>query len=184
MRIGYVRVSTTDQSTALQVDALNATRCDRIFEDKLSGAASCRPGLKAALDTMTAGDTLVVWRLDRLGRSLSDLIELVAGLQARGCDFLSLTEAIDTRSAGGKLVFHIFGAIAEFERRLIAERTRAGLEAARSRGIRLGRKPKLTAAQIREASRLIRSGESVESIAEQFGVGRSTLYRCIKGDAV
>ena len=134
MQIGYARVSTGDQNLDLQRDALQKAGCDRILEDRASGAKAPRPGLDAALDYVRRGDTLVVWRLDRLGRSLKDLIQLVGELDERGIGLRSLHESIDTTSSSGKLVFHIFGALAEFERNLIRERTRAGLQAARARG--------------------------------------------------
>lgn len=180
MRIGYARVSTLDQSVALQRDALTAAGCARILEDRLSGCTRQRPGLDAALGCLSSGDTLVVWRLDRLGRSLTDLIDLVSRVQAAGCGFQSLTESIDTTSAGGQLVFHVFGAIAEFERKLIGERTRAGLAAAKARGVRLGGRPKLTIEQISEAHARIAKGDNVVAIATRYGVGRSTLYRALR----
>ena len=139
MLIGYARVSTRDQTPALQLDALEAAGCERIFEETASGAHRDRPQLAAALDWMREGDALAVWRLDRLARSVRQLIDTVENLDARGIGFRSLTEAIDTTTAGGRLVFHIFGALAEFERNLISERTRAGLDAARARGQSAGR---------------------------------------------
>ena len=134
MLIGYVRVSTGEQNTDLQEDALKKAECDKIFKDTASGAKTDRPGLEEALAFLVEGDTLVVWKLDRLGRSLKHLIEVVNELYDRGIYFKSLQENIDTNSSGGKLIFHIFGALAEFERDIIRERTRAGLEAARARG--------------------------------------------------
>lgn len=177
--VGYARVSTDDQSLNLQLDALRP-RCRKIYSDKLSGKTRNRPGLDNAMDRLEPGDTFIVWRLDRLGRSLSDLIDLVSAIQAKGCEFCSVTEAIDTTTASGRLVFHIMAALAEFERRLIAERTKAGLAAARTRGVKLGRKPKLSPAKLREAKRLIRSGMKVERVAKRFRVSRSTLYSNIK----
>src|SRR5882762_5361393 len=141
MMIGYARVSTQDQSPALQLDALRAAGCDRIFEEKASGAQRDRPELKAALEYMRDGDVLVVWKLDRLARSLGQLIDTVDSLKERGIGFRSLTEQIDTTTPAGKLTFHIFGAMAEFERSIIRERTRAGLDAARARG-RTGGRPR------------------------------------------
>src|SRR5690606_21306163 len=138
MRIGYARVSTDDQNLSLQLDALAKAGCDKIYEDRMSGAKAARPGLQLALEVARAGDVLVVWRLDRLGRSLKDLIEMVSQMEARGVGFQSLQESVDTTSSGGKLIFHIFGALAEFERQLIRERTQAGLTAARARGRRGG----------------------------------------------
>jgi DNA invertase Pin-like site-specific DNA recombinase len=139
MLIGYARVSTHEQDCALQTDALTAAGCDRVFLETASGAKRDRPELKAALAAMTEGDTLVVWRLDRLARSLRHLLETIEGLEGQGKKFRSLTECIDTSTSGGKLIFSIIGAIAEFERALISERTKAGLEAARLRGRRGGR---------------------------------------------
>src|SRR5215207_9345383 len=144
MQIGYARVSTDEQTLALQLDALAAAGCDRVCTDTASGATAVRPGLGEALDHCRAGDTLVVWRLDRLGRSLRHLIETVTALAERGVGFKSLTESIDTTSPGGKLIFHIFGALAEFERDLIRARTRAGMAAARARG-RVGGHPRVAA---------------------------------------
>ena len=143
MLVGYARVSTLDQNPQLQIDALKQAGCERLYVEKASGAHHDRPELKAALAYMRPGDTLVVWRLDRLGRSLKHLIEMMAELEGQGIGFQSVTEAIDTTTPGGKLVFHIFGALAEFERNLIRERTHAGLEAARARGRRGGRRKKL-----------------------------------------
>ena len=141
MLIGYARVSTTDQNLDLQKDALNKADCEKIHEDYASGAKTDRNGLEAAIDSLRKGDTLVVWKLDRLGRSLRHLIEVINLLNNRGCYFRSLQENIDTGSSGGKLIFHVFGALAEFERDIIRDRTMAGLAAARSRG-RVGGRPK------------------------------------------
>jgi DNA invertase Pin-like site-specific DNA recombinase len=141
MIVGYARVSTDDQTLALQLDALQAAGCETVFRDTISGAKTERPGLSKALDHVRNGDMLVVWRLDRLGRSLSHLIELIQTLEGRGVGFKSLTEQIDTTTSGGKLIFHIFGALAEFERNLIRERTMTGLAAARARG-RMGGRPR------------------------------------------
>ena len=181
MRIGYARVSTLDQTPAMQRDALKEAGCDRIFTDHgVSGTVTARPGLDRALK---AGDTLVVWRLDRLGRSLSHLVQIVAELGERGVNFRSLSDPIDTGSAGGRLVLHMMGALAEFERSLIVERTRAGLMAARRRGVKLGRKPALTAAQIAHARTLIERGENTRGVAAALHVGRSTLWRALKTTA-
>lgn len=176
---GYARVSTVDQDLALQLDALQAAGCDRIFEEKASGARADRPELARALDVLREGDRLAVWRLDRLGRSLAHLIETVNGLGARGVGFVSLTEGIDTSTAGGRLVFHFFGALAEFERELIRERTLAGLAAARARGRSLGRPPALTEAQRRGVRAMRADGETPQAIAEAFGVSRATVYRAL-----
>jgi DNA invertase Pin-like site-specific DNA recombinase len=180
MLVGYARVSTEDQTSALQLDALKAAGCERIFEDKgISGAVRARPGLDDALAALQAGDVLVVWRLDRLARSLADLLAVVEGLRQRGCGFRSLTESIDTDSAGGTFIMQVFGALAEFERNLIAERTRAGLAAAKRRGARLGRRPALTDGQVDHARALIAQGESPTLVARSLKVGRSTLYRAL-----
>jgi DNA invertase Pin-like site-specific DNA recombinase len=181
MNVGYARVSTDDQDLALQRDALAAATCERIFTDTMSGAKAERPGLRDALDFCRPGDTLVVWRLDRLGRSLTNLIELMAVLDERGIGFRSLSEQIDTTTSGGKLVFHIFGALAEFERELIRERTRAGLAVARARGRQGGRPKKLdTPKKIAMAQSLYDQGtHSIDDICQMVGVSRATLYRVI-----
>jgi len=183
MKIGYARVSTDEQNLDLQRDALNAAGCERICEDRgVSGASDRRDGLSLALDTLQDGDVLVVWKLDRLGRSLSFLIELIDTLRARGAGFQSLSDGIDTTTAGGKLVFHIMGALAEFERSLIVERTKAGMDAARRRGKHVGRPPALTRQQIDHARRLIgREEETASSMAVLYGVSRSTLWRALNG---
>ena len=181
MRIGYARVSTTDQNLALQCDALKAAGCERIFEDEgVSGSIVSRPGLDRALQALTEGDTLIVWKLDRLGRSLAHLVQTVADLGERGIEFRSLSDPIDTTNAGGRLVLHMMGALAEFERSLIAERTKAGLQAAKRQGVRLGRKPKLTPAQVAHARQLMDAGENGRTVARSFGVARSTLYEALK----
>ena len=182
MNVGYARVSTGDQNLDLQRDALMAAGCDesKIFADRLSGGRDDRPGLAQALGYVRKGDTLVVWRLDRLGRSLSHLIETTTGLEQRGIGFRSLQEGIDTTTSGGKLVFHIFGALAEFERSLIRERTDAGLKAARARGRHGGRPRALTDHQLVMAKMMLGApGVSVQQVADHFGVARSTLYRLL-----
>jgi DNA invertase Pin-like site-specific DNA recombinase len=174
--IGYARVSTLDQRPELQLDALQGAGCEQVFQERLSGAAKDRPELRACLRTMRKDDTLVVWRLDRLGRSLKDLVEIVTDLEERGVGFRSLTEAIDTRTSGGKLVFHIFASLSEFERSIIRERTRAGLAAARARGRMGGRKPKLGRPDARKAAAMLRDPEMTKSeVARHFGVSRVTL---------
>jgi DNA invertase Pin-like site-specific DNA recombinase len=155
MLVGYARVSTAEQSLALQQDALAAAGCARTYTDVASGAVNDRDGLADALDYVRSGDTLVVWRLDRLGRSLKQLIERVTALEARGVGFRSLTEAMDTTTSGGRLIFHVFGALAEFERAVIRERTLAGLAAARARGRVGGRPPALNPAQVEMARALL-----------------------------
>ncbi len=177
-KIGYARVSTDDQTPALQLDALRLAGVTEIFEDRgVSGATRDRPGLQRALAALKAGDVLVVWRLDRLGRSLGDLINLIAALKDRGCGFRSLAEAIDTTTPSGMMAFHVFGALAEFERSLIAERTKAGLLAAKQRGAKLGRRRSLSAQQVQHARKLIDQGESPAEVARSLSVSRSTLYR-------
>lgn len=184
MLIGYARVSSHDQSTRLQMDALAAAGCEKVFIEQASGAQRDRPQLKAALDYARdhTGDVLVVWKLDRLARSLSQLIETADALQRRGIDLRSLTEAIDTGSAGGRLVFHLFGAMAEFERGLIRERTQAGLAAARARGRVGGRPPALDPEDLVAARALLADPAiSVNEIARRLGVSPATLYRHLPG---
>ena len=165
MNYGYARVSTDEQNLNLQLDALEAAGCEKIFRDEgITGAALNRPGLDEALSNLKAGDILSVWKL-----------------QSKGAGFKSLSESIDTTTAGGKLIFHIFGALAEFERSLIAERTRAGLQAAKKRGKKLGRPMRLTQEQIKHAEKMINSGQQTASgMAELYGVVRTTLYRAMK----
>ena len=180
MNYGYARVSTTDQNTSLQVDALKEAGCKKIVTEKLSGVATNRPKLKKLLSKIGAGDTLTVYRLDRVGRSMSHLSKVVNDLQNKGAGFRSLHETIDTTTANGKLIFNIFGSLIEFERDLLQERTKAGIAAARKRGVRVGRPPALKPAQIRHAKKLINSGESPSAVANTLGVNRSTLYRAMK----
>lgn len=179
-RLGYARVSTAEQTADAQSDALTAAGCSRVWVDVASGATASRPQLTDLLTHLRPGDSLVVWRLDRLGRSLPHLLETVEVLQDRGVELTSLTEAIDTSTSGGKLIFSIFGAIAEFERNLIRERTQVGLTAARARGKVGGRPPKMTPAKIRQAKRMRDTGMHLTEIAEVLGVGRTTLYRHLK----
>jgi DNA invertase Pin-like site-specific DNA recombinase len=177
MLVGYARVSTQDQTPHLQLDALKSTGCEKVFEEKASGAKRDRPELIAALGFMRAGDTLVVWKLDRLARSLKQLMETVEDLSARGIGFRSLTEAIDTTTSGGRLVFHIFGALAEFERGIIRERTTAGLDAARARGRTGGRPRSLDDNDLAVARTLLKDGTlTVAEVADRLGVAPSTLY--------
>jgi len=181
MFIGYARVSTADQTLALQQDALEKAGCTKIFNDVMSGAKAERKGLVEALAYVREGDTLVVWRLDRLGRSLKDLIEQLTQLHKRNIGFKSLTENIDTTTPGGKLIFHIFGALAEFERDLIKERTNAGLLAARARGRKGGRPKALTekkAAMVRAL--YADKSNSINDICKTLNIGRTTLYRYLK----
>ena len=179
MLLGYARVSTADQSAALQDDALRAAGCVRIYTDTASGARDDRPELAAALKALAKGDVLTVWKLDRLGRSLRHLIDVTEDLARRGIGFRTLTEAIDTTTPGGELVFHIFGALAQFERRLIRERTMAGLAAARSRGRTGGRPRKLASDQMMAARQMLSNGTPARDVALALGVDRSTLFRAL-----
>ena len=180
-RIGYARVSTADQDLAPQLDVLRAKGCEPIYSEQASGKHADRPELAQAMKALRAGDTLVVWRLDRLGRSLPDLIATVNELAGRGIAFESVTEAIDTTTASGKLVFNIFASLADFERHLIGERTRAGLAAGRARGRMGGRPPALTSRQLREARLLLTDPEAtVTAVAERYGVSRTTLYKGLR----
>jgi DNA invertase Pin-like site-specific DNA recombinase len=182
--IGYARVSTVDQNPQLQLDALDHAGCDRLFTDHASGSKTDRPQLAAALEHLRAGDTLCIWKLDRLGRSLPHLIEIAGQLADRDIALRSLTEQIDTASAGGRLIFHMFGALAEFERDLIRERTHAGLAAARARGRKGGRRSVMTPQKIRAAKALLAATDedglpshTYDDVAQTVGVSRSTIIR-------
>jgi DNA invertase Pin-like site-specific DNA recombinase len=181
MLIGYARVSTQDQTLNLQQDALEKIGCSKIFTDTASGASTDRKGLEEALEFVREGDTLVVWRLDRLGRSLKHLIETITALSNRNIGFKSITESIDTTTSGGKLIFHIFGALAEFERDIIRERTQAGLQAARARG-RIGGRPKaLNPKKISMAQALYNDkSNSISDICKTLNISRATLYRYVR----
>src|SRR4051812_1290905 len=182
MLVGYARGSTLDQKPALQIDALTSAGCERIFTEKASGAQRERPELKAALSYLRAGDTLVVWKLDRLARSMHQLIETVEDLQSRRIELRSLTESIDTATPGGRLVFHIFGALAEFERAVIRERTRAGLQAARARGKKGGRPRRIGSKDLAVAKAMLADPEiSVEEVAARLKTSVATLYRYLPG---
>ncbi len=182
MLVGYARVSTQDQDLALQLDALSQVGCEKVFMEKASGAQRERPQLAEALTYARAGDTLVIWKLDRLARSLKQLIETVEALSARDIGLRSLTEAIDTTTPGGRLIFHIFGALAEFERGVIRERTRAGLDAARTRGRVGGRPPALVTEDLIAAKAMLCDPSiTVEQVAKRLGVAPSTLYRHLPG---
>lgn len=177
MLLGYARVSTDDQNLNLQRDALIKAGCTKIYEDRLSGVKAARPGLKQALEAARSGDILVVWRLDRLGRSLKDLIEMMETLSARGIELHSLTEALATTSSSGQLIFHLFGALAEFERNLIRERTQAGLTSARARGRKGGRPKALGVAKRQLAVKLYNERQhTVPEICRMMGISKPTLY--------
>lgn len=179
--IGYARISTDDQNLCLQQDALLEAGCDQVFEDRMSGAKAERPGLAEALKYARAGDTLVVWRLDRLSRSLKDLIEMVTRLESLDIGLKSLHESIDTSSSTGKLVFHLFGALAEFERNLIRERTRAGLQAARARGHKGGRPKALDPDKQELAVKLYdEKAHTVDQICRMMGISKPTLYKYVE----
>ena len=176
MIIGYARVSTQDQNPQLQLDALASAGCEQVFHETATGTFRERPELTACLRTLRKGDAMVVWKMDRLARSLKDLVEIIHQLNQRGVGFRSLTESIDTISSGGRLVFHIFGALAEFEHSLIHERTMAGLAAARARGRKGGRKPALSPADVRKAAAMLADPDITKAeIAKHFGVSRVTL---------
>ena len=183
MLVGYARVSTLDQNLDLQNDALKAAGCQTIFEDKISGAKTQRAGLDKATATLREGDVLVVWKLDRLGRSLKHLVETVQGLQGRGVGFRSLQESLDTTSSGGKLVFHFFAALAEFERDVIRERTQAGLSAARARGRQGGRpKGRNTSKQLAAQALSQDKSRPVGEICKMLGISRTSYYRYISSE--
>ena len=184
MKIGYARVSTFDQKLDLQLDALKAAGCEKVFQEKASGAKEDRPELTKLLSHVREGDTVVIWRLDRLARSLKHLIQLVNQLESQGVAFSSVSENIDTSTAGGRLIFHIFGALAEFERNLIRERTNAGLKAARERG-RVGGRKKGLSSEAKQKAMLAemyyKEGKmSTTEIAESLGIARGTLYKYLK----
>ncbi len=179
MNIGYARVSSQDQNLDLQNDALKDAGCENIYTDKMSGAKTNRPGLEEILGFIRKGDTLVVWRLDRLGRSLKHLIQVLNQLDERGVYFKSIQESLDTSTPGGKLIFHVFGALAEFERDIMRERTMAGLAAARVRGRKGGRPRKLSKKQVEMAKKLMGDQSiPIDEICKTMGVSKATLYRC------
>ena len=181
--VGYARVSTLDQDPALQLDALAAAGCTKVFEERASGARADRPGLRQAVDYVREGDVLVVWKLDRLGRSLAHLIETVAALEQRDVGFRSVTESIGTTTPGGRLVFHLFGALGQFERDLIRERTRAGLAAAAARGRKGGRKPVIDANKLTRARSMIAKGLTGREAASRLRVGKTALYEALRPGA-
>lgn len=176
-KIGYIRVSTNDQNTDLQRNALISAECEQIFDDKMSGTKANRPGLKRALKRLQRGDTLVVWKLDRLGRSVKNLVGLISELHERGIHFQSLTDSIDTSTPMGRFFFHVMSALAEMERELIVERTNAGLAAARAQGRIGGRRPALQPEQIAQIKRLVRKGYTRNQLAIIYDVSRSTIYK-------
>lgn len=179
MLIGYARVSTQDQNLGLQREALAQAGCEKVFEDKASGGRADRPGLAKALETLRKGDTLAVWKLDRLGRSVKQLVDLIGDLHSRGVQFKSLTDAIDTGTPSGRFFFHVMASLAEMERELTVERTRAGLEIARQRGRKGGRRPKMTRSKIESAKKLLASGIPPKDVARNLGVSIPTLYRWV-----
>lgn len=181
MLIGYARVSTDDQNLDLQYDELKKAGCEKFYDDKMTGGKLDRPGLDAAIDYARKDDVIVVWRLDRLSRSLKDLIEVITNLESKGIGLKSLHESIDTTSSSGKLIFHIFGSLAEFERNLIGERTRAGLKSARERGKVGGRPKKLNTERAKLAQDLYNEKtRTIKQICELVGVSKPTLYRYLK----
>ena len=179
MLIGYARVSTQDQNLELQIEALTKAGCKKIFEDKVSGSRAERPGLAKARDVLREGDTLVVWKLDRLGRSVKHLVNLVVELEQQGVQFKSLTDAIDTGTASGRFFFHVMASLAQMERELTIERTRAGLAVARQLGRKGGRKRQMTESKIRSAKKLLATGVPPRDVASNLGVSVPTLYRWI-----
>src|ERR1019366_5126331 len=184
MKYGYARVSTDDQTPALQLAALNKTGCKTVFKDDgLSGASTKRPALLRCLKKLEHGDTLIVWKLDRLGRSLADLIRMLDDFKQRGVKFRSLTEAIDTETPTGRAIWQMIGVLAELEWSLIIERTRAGVKAAQKRGVKFGRKPKLTPDRLSHARKLIDHGSTPTEAAKIMAVSRATLYRALQREA-
>jgi len=177
VRIGYARVSTQDQRLDVQHEALTRSGCDKVFDDTMSGKVTDRPGLQKALDILRKGDTLVVWKLDRLGRSVKQLVDLVSGFEEDGINFVSLTDSIDTSTAAGRFFFHVMASLAEMERELTVERTRAGLETARARGRIGGRKRIMTDGKVEAARKLLASGLPPREVASTLGISIATLYR-------
>lgn len=183
MLVGYARVSTQDQNLELQREALALAGCQKVFEDKISGTRADRPGLGKAQEILREGDTLVVWKLDRLGRSVKQLVDLVGELHKQGIQFKSLTDAIDTGTPSGRFFFHVMASVAEMERELVVERTRVGLEVARQLGRKGGRKPKMTESKIESAKKLLASGVPPRDVAKNLEVSVPTLYRWVPATA-
>ena len=179
MLIGYARVSTQDQNLDLQREAMTKAGCKKVFEDKVSGTRADRPGLANAMEMLREGDTLVVWKLDRLGRSVKQLVDLVGELHKQGVQFKSLTDSIDTGTPSGRFFFHVMTSLAEMERELIVERTRAGLDVARQLGRKGGRKPKMTDSKMESAKKLLANGVPAKDVAKNLGVSVPTLYRWV-----
>lgn len=179
MIIGYARVSTSDQNLSLQIEELKKYGAEKIFEDKMSGSVKDRPGLSQAMEMLREGDTFIIWKLDRLGRSLKHLIEFVSQLNERGIHFKSITDSIDTSTVSGKFFFHIMAALAEMERELIKERTKAGLAAARLQGRIGGRKRVMTESKLKAARKLLKAGELPRDVARDLNISLATLYRWI-----
>ena len=179
MLIGYARVSTQDQHLELQREALVKAGCQKVFEDKVSGTRADRPGLAKALEMLREGDALVVWKLDRLGRSVKQLVDLIGELRQQGVQFKSVTDAIDTGTPSGRFFFHVMASLSEMERELIVERTRAGLQVARQLGRKGGRKPKMTQSKVNSARQLLSVGTPPKDVARNLGVSVPTLYRWV-----
>ncbi len=180
MKYGYARVSTEDQNPAMQLAALKKAGCKTVFKDEVTGAHVKRPALTRCLKTLKTGDTLIVWKLDRLGRSLRDLIHMLDDFKQQGIKFKSLTEAIDTETPTGRAMWQMIGVLAELERSLIVERTRAGVKAAQKRGVKFGRKAKLTPDRLAHARKMIDQGTTPTDAAKLIGIGRATLYRALQ----
>jgi len=183
MKYGYARVSTDEQNPAMQLAALKKAGCKTVFKDEVTGAHVNRPALARCLKTLQTGDTLIVWKLDRLGRSLRDLIAMLDDFKKQGIKFQSLTEAIDTETPTGRAMWQMIGVLAELERSLITERTRAGVKAAQRRGVKFGRKVKLTPDRLAHARKLIDQGKTPTEAAKVMGIGRTTLYRAMQSEA-
>jgi DNA invertase Pin-like site-specific DNA recombinase len=184
MLIGYARVSTQDQNLGLQRNALTDSGCEKVYEDKISGTRAERPGLSKALEMLREGDILVVWKLDRLGRSVKHLVDLVSALAAKGVNFKSLTDSIDTRTSSGRFFFHVMASLAEMERELMVERTQAGLKAARQQGRTGGRRRQMTDSKISAAKSLLANGVLPRDVAKNLGVSIPTLYRWVPASSL